>query len=126
MSDYCDCDDGEMPSVFEERDVMAARDPHRCDECCRAILPGESYRHIFGIWPTVDGAATYRTCAWCMDLELYLKAHIPCFCVMLGGLHECAQYAADDHPEIRDEVTAMLAEISARPRTPHEELPVRD
>lgn len=117
MSDYCGCE-GEMPSVYEAKDVMAARKIHECSECDRVILPGESYHHVFGIWPTVDGPATFRICAWCMDLKLFMEAHIPCVCLLHGYLLGGAQDEIDNNPEaevLRPEYQAMLAEIRARP-----------
>lgn len=119
MADYCGCDDGDSPSVFEERDVRSAREPHECDDCHRAILPGESYRHIWGVWPTVDGAATYRTCARCMALEEFMLAHVPCFCRTLGWLHQSVRDELDDNEEARvlePEIAALMEDIRAHPK----------
>jgi hypothetical protein len=118
MADFCSCDDGEYPSVFEATDVKAARKMHRCTECRRAILPGESYWHVFGIWPTIDGAATHRTCARCMTLKEFIEAHIPCACLLIGNLLEAVQEEIDNNDEaevLRDEVSALLADIRAQP-----------
>jgi hypothetical protein len=119
MNDACYCDDLERPSVFEETDVRSARIPHACDECHRAILPGESYRHIWGVWPTIDGAATYRTCARCMALEEWAKAHIPCLCISLGNANEAIAYELDEGGTemdvLRSEFEALMAEIQAQP-----------
>jgi hypothetical protein len=115
----CYCDDGEMPSVYEAKDVMAARQVHRCSECDHAILPGESYWHVFGIWPTVDGATTFRTCARCMDLKLFVEAHIPCACLLHGNLLDAARDEidnCDDPAVLRPEFDALMADIRAQPR----------
>lgn len=118
MSDFCGCDDLESPSVFEERDVQSARKAHQCDDCLRTILPGESYRHIWGVWPTVDGPATYRTCARCMALEEFMKAHVPCFCRLLGELRQSVNDELDNNNSARilePEITALFADIEAQP-----------
>lgn len=117
----CYCDDLEYPSVFEERVIQSARRPHECSDCGRAILPGESYRHIFGVWPTVDGPATYRTCARCMVLEEFMRAHVPCFCVALGQLHHSVRDELDNNDEARvlePDVVALMADIKAQPKLP--------
>lgn len=120
MADYCSCDDFERPSVYEETDVRSARMEHRCSECHRAILPGESYRHIWGVWPTIDGAATYRICARCMVLDEWIRAHIPCYCPVLGGMHEAVaqeiDYGLPDTAVLQPEFEALMADIRAQPK----------
>lgn len=122
---YCEIDD--PPSVFEECDVLQARAPHECSECGRAILPGESYRHIWGVWPTIDGPATYRTCARCMVIEEFVKAHIPCACLYLGMLFQAARDEIDngspDTDVLRAEFEALKADALAQPtlKALHEE-----
>ena len=118
MDCYCG-DDAEYPSIFDERLVQAARDPHECTDCGRAILPGESYRYIWGVWPTIDGAATYLTCARCMVLEEWCKAHVPCYCPMLGALHEAVGYAVGDGEAaaiLKPDYDALMADIHAQPK----------
>jgi hypothetical protein len=118
MNDACYCDDGEYPSVYEERDVKAAREAHKCSECARAILPGESYKHIWGVWPGIDGAATWRICARCMALKDFVEAHIPCACLLLGNLLDSASDEIEncDEPDVlRPEYAELMADIRAHP-----------
>lgn len=118
----CACDEGEFPVVSELTDVRMARVAHTCTECERAILPGESYQRVWGVWSEY-GAETLRTCAWCMDLKEFLKAHVPCYCGMIGTLMEDAAEAIDEYEELREDVAAMLAEIRARPALPSRYFP---
>lgn len=119
MSDFCGCDDAEYPSVYEARDVAQARKEHECTECARAILPGESYLHIWGVWPTIDNHPnTLRICARCMALKEWVEAHIPCACLALGALIEYAQEAIEYNDEdgvLKPEFAALVAEITAQP-----------
>lgn len=125
MADACYCDNEDPASVFEATDVMQARKEMVCDECHRAILPGESYRHIWGVWPTIDGPATYRTCARCMVLEEFIKAHVPCACLYLGYLHGSAadeiENGAPDTDVLRPEYEALMADIHAQPKPQNRE-----
>ena len=59
-------DDGYRPAVFEAND-RTARKIHRCAECCRDILPGETYREERGLW---DGEwSRWKTCADCLSVR---------------------------------------------------------
>lgn len=119
MSDLCYCEDGDRPSVFESQDVMSARAAHPCDECLHTILPGESYRRVWGVW---DGEAkTYRACCRCMVLEEWVVAHFPCYCPLLGGLIERVSEEIDNNREaavLRPEFDALMADIHARTKSP--------
>lgn len=123
MSDLCYCEDGDHASVFESTDVMSARESHACDECDRAILPGESYRRVWGVW---DGEAnTYRACCRCMVLEEWVKAHFPCYCPLLGGLIDRVRDEIDNNGEaavLRPEFEALMADIRAQPKSVHHKL----
>ena len=120
FEDFCSCDDGERPTVYEPSDVMIARVEHRCYECGHAILPGESYRHVFAVYPTMDGAETMRTCAWCMEMEEWIKAIVPCFCFLHGNLHESVAEVVDHYQDqtagLRFGFNRRRYEISKRPR----------
>jgi hypothetical protein len=61
------CDAGEYrPAVFVATD-RKARKIHRCHECYRDILPGETYREERGLW---DGEwSTWKTCADCLSVR---------------------------------------------------------
>lgn len=76
MSYNCVCD-GPYPSFYHTKHPIA-RKAHRCDECCRAIRPGEKYERVTANWEGVIG--TYKTCPRCLALREYVKAHVPCFC----------------------------------------------
>lgn len=119
MADACYCDDGDPPIFYRKTEVAQAREPHPCYECGAAILPGESYERVHALWDRHDGPQTVHTCAWCIDLREYMVAHVPCFCVLHGGLFEYVTNEMDWNPEARDalkpEVDAMVNEIRARP-----------
>ena len=87
MSYECVCD-YDAPSVYRRTEVKAARKEHKCEECRRKIKPGESYELVFGMW---DGRAdTFKTCAHCLALREWVKAHVPCFCWAHGNIREDA------------------------------------
>ncbi len=54
--------DGESPDVMTTTHPKA-RKQHRCCECHGAIMPGEQYEKITGIWN--GEPETYKTCAVC-------------------------------------------------------------
>lgn len=119
----CYCDDGDGPAaVYQPSDVRSARKVYACTECNRAILPGESYERVYGIWPNIDGPEVLRTCAYCAALRDWVEAHVPCLCKMHGYLIEGCKEAVEEHereaPELRAEFDAMLAELMARPFPP--------
>lgn len=118
MDDACYCD-FDPPIFYHKTDVTAAREAHACNDCGRAILPGESYERVRALWERGDSPQTLHTCAWCVDLRDWITAHVPCFCYMHGGLMTMVQEELDNNYEARDtlkpEIDAMLAEIRARP-----------
>jgi hypothetical protein len=94
MSYDCFCD-YDPPSVYSRALVKAARKAHACEECGRAIMPGESYEHVWGVW---DGRSwTFCTCSHCLDLREWVKAHVPCFCWAHGHTREDAIETARDY-----------------------------
>jgi len=118
MSDYdaCYCDDLERPSISKETLVQNARIERECTECRHAILPGESYHELWGIWPGIQHEPmVHASCARCMVLREYVRAHIPCFCDPLGDLLENVGEIRDQYPEIRADLDALLADIEAQP-----------
>lgn len=57
--------------VFNTEERRAAKD-HRCGECGRIIVKGESYTYAKGLF---DGHwSTYRTCAQCEEAKGWLVA----------------------------------------------------
>ena len=119
MDDSCYCD-YDAPIFYHKTDVERAREPHECEECSRTILPGESYERVRALWDRGEGPRTVYTCAWCVALREWMVAHVPCFCVLHGGLFVMVGEEMDNNYEARDvlkpELDAMIAEIRARPR----------
>jgi len=98
VSDACFCDFD--PAEFYFVTTPVARKAYRCYECNGHIKPGEKYERVFASW---DGdKQTVRTCSRCLDLREYVKAHVPCFCLMHGSLHddaiETARHYAHEAP----------------------------
>lgn len=90
MECYCDYD--EVAKVYEAKVVMA-RKPHRCNECGVTIQSRERYERVGSLF---DGRwDTYRTCARCLDLREFVKAHVPCFCWYHENMREDAIQTAD-------------------------------
>ena len=86
---YCDYE----PASVYEASVVKARKRHQCEECGRAILPGERYERAKGIWE--GEPATYNTCGQCLALRQFIKAHIPCFCWGHGRMIDDAREAVE-------------------------------
>lgn len=84
MDCYCDYD---APVFYWQRPVKA-RKPHRCEECCRTIRPGERYELTTGKWPDDDHLGTYKTCHHCVDMRQFVKNSVPCFCWSHGSLRD--------------------------------------
>ena len=84
MSYDCFCD-YDRPSIYN-RAQHVARKQHKCSECGRAIEPGQQYESTFGVW---DGRAdTFKTCARCVAMREWVKAHVPCLCWAHGNMKE--------------------------------------
>jgi hypothetical protein len=89
MECFCDY---EMPAVYSTSTPKAKKE-HCCEECQRAIHPGEQYERVWGIW---DGyASTFKTCQRCLNLREYVKAHVPCFCWAHANMIEDAINTAE-------------------------------
>jgi hypothetical protein len=59
-----------------------ARKTHKCDECWREIVAGETYEHVRGKW---DGyMSTFKTCGDCLSI----RDSFFCEGFMYGGLWE--------------------------------------
>lgn len=81
MDCYCDYDAPEFCSTR----MVVARKSRRCEECRRAIAPGERYERTAGKW---DGEfSTFDTCAICLSFRAYVIEHVKCFCWAYGSLH---------------------------------------
>lgn len=80
----CFCDS--QPPEFSRRTQPRARRQHKCTECDRAILPGETYERTVGRW---DGEfCVFVTCEHCYDARQFMVNSLPCFCWSHGSLHE--------------------------------------
>jgi hypothetical protein len=89
MECFCDY---ESPAVYSAT-TPKARKEHQCSECSRAVIVGEQYERVWGVW---DGRQdTYRTCQRCLNLRAYVKAHVPCFCWAHGNMIEDAMETAE-------------------------------
>lgn len=56
---------------FYFADSRKARKEHKCDECRRAIRPGEVYQYVSGKW---DGrVGVYKTCLHCEVTQKWLR-----------------------------------------------------
>ena len=65
----CNFDDGDFPEVWRTS-TPRARKSHQCDECRRAIQPGETYTRDFSVY---DGRAdTFITCGHCYVARAWL------------------------------------------------------
>ena len=60
-----DCDDGIVETLSESH--PKARKPHKCLECKREILPGETYECFVGVWE--GKIQRYNTCALCEEIR---------------------------------------------------------
>jgi len=77
----CSCvidthDDGERPAKYSEITRKAIK-KHKCTECGREILPGETYQRVDGLW---DGSFShFKTCEYCLSMiEVFFESR-PCF-----------------------------------------------
>lgn len=79
----CMIDDAD-PCDFEVSEYPRARKEHRCEECGRAIQPGERYRRTA---QKFDGyVSAWKTCAHCEAAASYLVEH--CNGYVVGGVRE--------------------------------------
>lgn len=77
---YCDYD----PPTFHRQTYAKAKKQHRCEECGRKIVPGETYEYTAGLW---DGSFwSFKTCSHCCDIRKFVSNSVPCFCWAHGSL----------------------------------------
>jgi hypothetical protein len=69
----CDCSDN--PAIICNCVSRKARKSHRCDECRRTIVSGETYEEHSGLWRD-GGWNTYRWCAHCSAAQKILESEI--------------------------------------------------
>ena len=82
---FCECDSDGYSSFYTAQ-RRKARKQHRCLECNAPILPGETYEYAAG--KSEGGMWDAKTCAACLALVDWIKAHVPCYCRMHGDLYE--------------------------------------
>lgn len=99
MSCSCDC---EQPSAYWV-ETRQARKAHTCSECAGPINPGESYRHVRGVWDREPG--TIKTCGACLDLEAWVEEVAgcrPCHSELVEGAEDELRYLNGPRtPEVR-------------------------
>ena len=61
-------DRGERPE-FMRIEYPTARKSHSCCECKGAILNGETYQRVSGVWSGGLGLCTFKTCFKCARLR---------------------------------------------------------
>lgn len=92
---YCECDYSDAePVEFYRVETVRAKKTYRCDECGGPVYPTESYRRLVGKWG--GSLDTIRTCHLCVELEQWATISAPCFCTMVGELHERAREMVSD------------------------------
>lgn len=100
---YCDYD---APVLYKAA-RRNARKEHRCGECSRRIVPGETYEDAQGMMPGGDFYYA-KTCSHCLDIRQYVQNSVPCFCWAHGSMEEDAENAiADAYYRARDEVKGL-------------------
>jgi hypothetical protein len=82
----CVCD--YEPAIFYVESEPVARKPHRCAECFGWIEIGEKHWTVRAQWFRGEPPQTLRRCPECAAIAAYVKAHVPCFCDLIGGLEE--------------------------------------
>lgn len=104
MSYDCSCDYD--PPSFYGRYIRTAKKPHKCEECNGAILPGEKYEYVSGLW---DGYfSDFKTCERCVDLRTWVKNNVPCLCWAHGNTIEDCRQAVEEATYRAPEETAGL------------------
>jgi len=102
MSCFCDYE----PPSFYVAEMRRARTKKRCEECGRAIAPGETYERVRGKWDGLIGS--FHTCGDCVKIRNFVEVSIPCFCWAHGNLEEDAKIAIEDaYARARPEVAGM-------------------
>lgn len=112
---YCDYD---APSVYR-CEIRKARKQHSCEECGGAILPGDRYEYVAGLW---EGYFNYyKTCQHCVDIRTWTKNNVPCLCWAHGNtIEDCKEAIEDARDRAPDETIGLrfgfLRRIVARDR----------
>lgn len=92
---FCECDYDDLPSVHDVREHKARKE-HICSECGKKIMPGETYRYIFGVWHNEPDV--FKHCEACADLWDSFKELG--YCTVYGELKEL-------HREYKNMLTDM-------------------
>ena len=107
------CDDFEYPVFYDEKKVRAKKD-HKCCECGGAILKGEVYKYISGLWGR--RFESYKTCPDCTHIRCEAGRTNPDGCgialgELRGELRDMALYPNDENVRI---ISAFNATSAAR------------
>lgn len=97
-----DCD--ERVEVLQEKDRVGRKD-HRCSECYRPILKGETYHYEFG---KLEGEpVTFRTCQHCMVAREWLRKNCGGW-IYEGVIQEIVDHAVE-YPGLSDPLSHIAA-----------------
>lgn len=93
-------DDG--PDFFSDR-RLKARKMHRCDECKRAIMAGETYNNYFSVH---EGASyTHKMCAHCEIGAAWLVKN--CGGYVFGEIRDDLYEHAEEYPGIAPQILVL-------------------
>lgn len=81
-------------TMIEDGKYVRARTEHKCQECHRAIAPGESYHREVYLWEGVFNL--HKTCAHCMVVRGWLQDE--CGGWLYGGVEEDAREHIFNNP----------------------------
>lgn len=93
MSAECFCD-YDAPAFYATHKLTASKQ-HKCDECFRAIQPGEQYEYAVGKWN--GDFDRFKTCSRCLALKEYVQAYVPCLCWAHGNIIDDCYDAVDNY-----------------------------
>ena len=94
MTYNCTCD-YDLPKIYWAK-VRRARKEYSCYECGSKILPGDLYEYAFGLYDYGDKPYQPRTCEHCVDIRMWVKNNVPCFCWAHGNMIEDAKEAVNE------------------------------
>ncbi|WP_019558527.1 hypothetical protein [Thioalkalivibrio sp. ALE12] len=108
-----DCYCGEVADATWTQRRRANR-PHQCGDCGRKIQVADEYEET----RTLFDGRWYKTkaCGHCVAVREALKARIPCFCYLPGGLYEdegLSAYIADLRAAETGDAFSVLRLIAA-------------
>ena len=92
MSFDCSCD--YEPAQFYCAQIRKARKEHRCEECGEKIIPGSKYEYVSGKWDSYVNE--FKTCERCVNLRVWVKNNVPCFCWCHGNMLEDARETIEE------------------------------